>query len=367
MINDHNLDAIHPHFADWYSEVDLRSDEANLDARWKGVASVAKSADYDDVEALVRLSFGARMKPPRPAIERIRQEFRDCDETFETQGNDRELEILAGACLVAIMDDEESMAAAAALAITTAELAGARQAIVPMDLLTFAENAIDRLAGAVRQRPELTDENLFQPPKIDFDEAVQKINENQHWSYAGEAFKLAAGEVRTTVKVLAESQRQIVNSLSRFLRIQDEELQILWWIIGQRSWEYDCPFDDIPALAKPLVLANELARNTEFLPGPPSIVGLLSRAGLGKHESLTIPEAINAADPEWLAKIVREEDQSPVSCPIHFGIKRQLETGAGDAWVPGWAATTQIEPDHAVSPIQLGLFFYRERLLAECT
>ena len=76
-----------------------------------------------------------------------------------------------------------------------------------------------------------------------------------------------------------------------------------------------------------------------------------------------IPEAINASDPEWLAQVVGDEDPSPVSSPLHFAIKRQLETGAGDTWVPGWAAATGVSAEHAVSSLRLGLLFYRERLL----
>ena len=167
------------------------------------------------------------------------------------------------------------------------------------------------------------------------------------------------------MKAAAQRQASANRAVNQFVSIQDEELQMLWWLMGQRSWDYNCPFSAVPVPAQPLAFAKELADSTEFLPGPPSVKALLSRAGLEERKSVMIPAAINAVAPERLAQVVGEEDPSPVSSPIHFAIKRQLETGAGDTWVPGWAATTDVSADHAVSPLLLGVLFYRERLLRE--
>ena len=279
------------------------------------------------------------------------------------QGNDRELEVLASACLVALMDAGEDIGAVAALAVTTTALGGARKPNVPMDLCTLAESAIDCIAEANRQRPTLEDYSSLEPLKFDFQKAAAKVRDAQDGGGVAEAFTLAAGDVRTAMRAVAQRQEDVFQTVKQFFSIQDEELQMLWWLTGRRSWDYSCPFDAVLAAAQPLVFAKELADSTEFLPGPPSVEALLSRAGLEESKRLIIPEAINATDPEWLAEVVGEEDPSPVSSPLHFAIKRQLETGAGDAWVSGWAAATDVSAEHPVSPLRLGVLFYRERLL----
>ena len=71
---------------------------------------------------------------------------------------------------------------------------------------------------------------------------------------------------------------------------------MLWWLTSQRSSDYNCSFAEIPSDAQPLVLASELASNTEFLPGPPSVKGILSHAGLKDQEDVRIADAVNAAD-----------------------------------------------------------------------
>jgi hypothetical protein len=50
--------------------------------------------------------------------------------------------------------------------------------------------------------------------------------------------------------------------------------------------------------------------------------------------------------------------------PLHFGVKRQLETGSGDAWIAGWAAAVGVPESFSLSPLDLGVLFYRESLLA---
>ena len=346
-------------FSHWYDAVELRQDPSCWQARRDGVIAFVGDADRDDVEALVRLVFRTRQTAALVAVQKIRQTFKDADDTFDMQGNDRELEVLAGACLVALMDEGKKVGAAAALAVTTAALGNARTPDLPMDLCTLAESAIDRIADANRQRPTLDNDSASGSRKVNtrIKTAITKVRDTQNIENVAAAIDLVAR--------IAHAELQAVR---RIVSIQDEELQMLWWLIGQRSWEYDCPFSAVPVDAQPLAFAKELADSTESLPGPPSVKALLSRAGLKENQKVMIPAAINAAAPEWLAQIVKENEEegpSPVSSPLHFAINRQRETGAGDAWVAGWAATTGVSQTHAVSALQLGLQFYRERLLQE--
>ena len=363
MMDGTDLPPMHSNFARWYGAVDLRKDQSHRRARWDGVVGVARSAGRDDVEALIRLAFRTRQPAASAAVQTIRQAFKAADDAFDMQGNDRELQVLAGACLVVLMDYDKDIAGAAALAVTTAALGCDRRLDLPMDLLALAESAIDRIAEADRQRPALEDYSSLKPLKLDFKEAKRKVRGEQTWGALAGAFALAAKDVTAALAAAAERQVKAARAVSRFFRIQDEEMQMLWWLTGQRSWDYDCPFSDVPVLAQPLAFAKELADSTEFPPGPPSVMGLLSRAGLDELTSVKIPAVINAANQEWLEQVVGEEDPSAVSAPLHFAVKRRLETGAGDEWVPAWAAMTEASADQTVSPLRLGVQFYRERLL----
>jgi hypothetical protein len=149
---------MHQDFARWYEAVSVGDAAMRRNARWEGVVSLLTQAEREMVEALLRLAYGGRAAPAAQAVQTIRQAFKDADETFDMNGNDRELQVLAGAALAALMEDRESgEAPAAALAATTASLGGARKTNLPMNLAALGEAAILRHGEANRKRPALGD------------------------------------------------------------------------------------------------------------------------------------------------------------------------------------------------------------------
>jgi len=138
---------------------------------------------------------------------------------------------------------------------------------------------------------------------------------------------------------------------------------MLWWLLGERSWDLGRPFGRIPAKCRPLVLAKELADFTSHPPGPASVSALLSRGGVKDRPKLSIAEAINTASVDWLATVVDDVQVSAIVHPIHLGIARKLETRDDESWIAGWSATAGLDSSLKIPPLQLGRLFYRERLL----
>lgn len=358
------MQPMHKDFARWYSAVSLGDDVARRNARWEGICAVVSDAERPTVETLLRLAFGGRAAPAAKVVQTIRQAFKSADETFEMAGNDREMQVLAGAALAVLMEDTEgSEGAAAALSVTTASLGGARKPDLPMDLPALGEIAIGYWAEANRKRPTLKNFFSVEVPQVDFSKAAAKVRELQNWDGVAEAFNLAAKGASLSMRTLVQRHAEAVEAIDDFIRVQDEELQMLWWLISQRSENYDCAFDAVPAEAQPFVFARELADATEFLPGPSSVKALLSRAGLKERRKIAVTAAVNAPRTDWLERVIADADPSPLSTPLHAAIKRQLETGAGTAWVAGWAASSGVDEAHALPGLMLGELFYRERLL----
>jgi hypothetical protein len=349
---------MHKDFARWYAAVSVDDNQARRQARWAAVSTVVASADRKVVETLLRLAYRGRHAPPAAALLAFRQAFKGADDTFDMDGNDRELQILAAAGLAVLMDTNRDTGAWAALAATTAGLHGARKPDLPIDLAALGEAMIVRWGEQNRKRP-VVDAQIKTASALDFGQAAKKMQEVQSWDGAVQAFKV----IGDTAKSLADHHIAAARAFSRFFRVQDEELQMLWWLVGQRSFDYDCDFDRVPAEAQPLVFGSELADQTEFLPGPPSMAGILSRAGLKDRKMVPVTLAINSAKAEWLKGVIGEREVSPVATPLHEGIKRQLETGSGDDWIAGWAASTGVDRNCEMSALTLGNLFYRERLL----
>nr|VFJ73583.1 MAG: hypothetical protein BECKFW1821C_GA0114237_10535 [Candidatus Kentron sp. FW] len=381
---------MHQDFARWYSTVQMGDNKERREARWNGVRGIVEEAEWADIEALIRLAFATKQAPPSDAVQKFRQAFRNADETFEMRGNDRELQVLTGACLALLMEEGGDIGAQTALTVTTTGLAGARASDLPSDLSVLAEDAISQIAGMNRERPDLGGRVSRNKPsanvkevitKISVEAATEKLKASPNWQGMSQAISLIGNEANQAFLVMQQAislirdetnkafslmsrqHTETIQSLEGYLRIQDEELQMLWWLTGQRSWDYDCAFSAVPENTRPLVLAKELSDSTQFLPGPPSIKALLSRAGLQEQEDITIMAAVNAADSTWLREVIGSMEPSPVSTPLHFAIRRQLETGAGDAWIENWAAVTGVDAGFALPALTLGTLFYRERLL----
>lgn len=354
-----------PDFAKLYREVSLEEDRERLERRFKGVLTLTKSPSFDDVEAIIRTAFHTKQANSPDEIARIRKAFLEADEIFAMDGNDRELQVLCAQALSTLMERDDDISALAALAVTTTAMNGARSLEVPLDLPALAEQAIWRMSEHGRSRPILSERLKLSTPKIDFTAAKEKVQQN--WTSPGVQAGLDAvsESVRSALTSINKEVSGLFALFARLIALQDEELQMLWWAIGQRSSDADISFDNVAVEKRPLLFAKELADSTEFLPGPRSAKALLARAGLKEGgKKITIPQAVNACDADWLSSLAVSANASAVSLPIHFAVFRKLETGEETAWIPGWAAVAGVGADYSLPPLSLGFLFYRERLIA---
>lgn len=354
---------MHEDFPRWYATLSVGADTEQRAARWAGVDAIVTKADRAAVEALIRIAFASRQAPSAHSLTRIQEAYAAEDETFDPRRAGREMEVLAGACLAVLFERGGDLGAIAALRVATASFAGGRTPNLPMELTALAEGALERMAEANRKRPDLAHHVAKRPLNVDLKTASAKAQEGTGEAFAA-AFTLAANSIGTAMQTLVTRHAEAISAIDQFIKVQDEELQMLWWLTGGRSWELDCGFDDVAASAQPLVFATELADSTMLLPGPRSVKPLLVRAGLKERKKFTVGATVNAADAKWLAKLVEDADPSPVTEPMHFAVKRQVEAGGNPAWIAAWAAVVGVEAERSLSTLALGTQFYRERLLA---
>jgi hypothetical protein len=353
---------MHADFPRWYREVGLGEDRDRLQRRWNGLSSLIPTLDHPAIENVLRLLFHTAHGPAPEAVAKIRKAFKDADELFDTQGNDREVEILCGALLAVLLEKNEDTAAWTALAISTSALNGNRTSQLPMDLAATAENAVTRIAEVNRVRPKLQDARL-EAPKLDFAKAKEKLQAIDQASL-NNAFDAAADATNLALSGLVKKFNSAIEQTADFIALQDEELDMLWWVLGERSHGTKKAFASLSKKERPIVFGAELAQVTVYLPGPLSIEGLLIRAGLKGDQNLTIPESVNACDKAWLATLTNGAAFSPLSQPVHFAIQRRLETGDTASWVSGWAAICGVDANVSLPWLTLGNLFYRERLLS---
>src|SRR5262245_44910240 len=121
-------------FARWYRSLDFGSDPETYEKRRAGTYALAGQATPKEIEALVRVALKSRHSASSDELDRLRKPLRDADAHFPTQGNDRELQIIAAAVLSELLRRSNPTSHAAALALSTAFVAGMRRHDLPLDL-----------------------------------------------------------------------------------------------------------------------------------------------------------------------------------------------------------------------------------------
>lgn len=350
-----------PWFYTWTKEFQLGESSETIIQRWRATCSFADNAEGADVEALVRLAIGSRHVPAPDWIDTLEETFREDYPAFTASTNARELQVLAACCLLRISQNPNNESAnIAALASVTGSVAGLRKLSLPCDFPHATNEALRSLYLSAARRPKLVAGVQYKPL---FEAAVQKAKGQHDFPTLIEALVLAGAAATSAVNQNQSKTQSVIEALAHRLDQQDEELQMLWWLIGERSESLNCVFGDIADAARPLVLANELAGHTLLPPGPPTVRALLSRAKLPGRGKVALVDAVAAAPLDWLKAHVAPRAASPVTQPLHLAIERQLETGAGKSWVEGWAAATDLPQDAALPHLTLAELFYRERLL----
>lgn len=350
---------MHADFPKLYSEIS--TDGAQRDLRWTAIEALIKSWTPAQGEMLARLVFGTKSPPGghqedhlAGALVAFHQAFSDADPSIE-QGA-RQDQVLAAGVVLRYLDFHSLVA----LALTTTACGGARKLALPVDLVTLAENTLSRLGASRRIRPDLSKIKIPDPEfafEPDFAGVVH--NSPSTFNTVFEQFTETVGEALIDlVSKFNESTKLLVEAGKK----ADEELDLLSWALGQRSLLSNQSFADLLPSEKPLVLARDLASLTTIYPGPNSIPGLLSRAGLKATGKIKIADAVNAVSDDWTSAALKGRKPSPVTSPVHFALLRRQETGAGEGWFAGWSAITGIDGGFTMSPIALAEQFYREIL-----
>jgi hypothetical protein len=305
----------------------------------------------------------SKWRPNAEGLATLRGHFKAADDLFEMSGNDRELEILCGTALAMVLGDTTDVASQAALMTSVSFFAGARKANFPFDFAMAAEGTIAKISEDRRKRPALV--RLGHVARMEVDaESIEKLKLGVTPEHVVGAINSVANQSGALTRDITAKANAAIQAIECFLAIQDEELQMLWWLFGGRSTTLDRPFADVPANAQPIVLASELADATQFIPGPISVKPILSRAGLKERKTpgVGIAAAVNACDSNFLQELVNDLEPAPFIRPLHFAIHRKLEVGDDASWAANWSAVTGIDAEFTLPGIDLGNLFYRERL-----
>ncbi|HMT41618.1 MAG TPA: GTPase-associated system all-helical protein GASH [Sphingorhabdus sp.] len=348
-------------FARWYAEL-FMDEGATRAARWKGVVETAAIADHRTVEVLIRLAFASIAPPSGTKTEALEDKYKAVlaamsggSTSMDPSSAKRELQFLSAAALVHLFSSLPD----AAIAVITSSFAGLRSPELPMDLAAMASTALTALRKKAHTRPDAKDLEIA-VPKLNFEvsEETEEPADEDQWKQEIERLSDSVG---AALERIVEAQNKVAKRLSRQLTFGDEELQMLWWLMGEYSSVAGKPFSKVDPMFRPLAFGKELGELAEISPGPASVAAMLARAGVGDKPT-TIQDAINAPDIGWAQAVSSAKAVSPVTTPLHFALEKRAEVNSADAWQVSWAAMTGLPADTKLPAVRLAELFYLEHL-----
>ncbi|WDJ88095.1 hypothetical protein JH302_12255 [Xanthomonas campestris] len=348
-------------FANWYAEL-FMDDSIRRDARWRGVIELVGKADHVTTEVLTRLAF----RTVAPASGRKGENLADAyaavvstisggDASFDAVRDARELQVLAAATLAQLVHTMSD----AALMVTTAAVGGLRKPNLPMDLVGMAEAGLVALSARKHIRQSV-DEILLSAPKVAF--AIDTDNlATMQYEHVKVHFEKLHAATSVALERVVSGQNRVVKELNRRVELGEEELQMLWWLIGGHSRSADKAFSKVPDVTRPLILARELGELTCVSPGPGSIRAMLARAGVGKNK-VRLADVVNGVDAGWAKSVSTSDIVSPATTPIHFALEQRSEMSSTEVWQAGWSNLTGLDADAQLASAKLAELFYREHV-----
>ena len=344
-------------FSSWYASMSFQQDAAFTEKRWTAIKGHVEAVTKSDLGLLAKLAFRLKPQMGSPEVGALRQALAG---DGASPGDDELIMLAASALAAAMNSDADSIAALAATVVSSTSCSGLRELKQPMDLVGMADNVLRQLSETARRRPSLEQAKLVAPTVDKNDETLlQAVNTGVLLNVA----QTLATATNKAVSAMARRQREFEAAVQKYVNIQDEELDILWWLEGGHSFDLSLDFSKVTAEHLPLAIARELGNLTKVLPGPPALSSLLSRTGLRDAPRHSIPDAVQGMPQEWLNKAVDGLPNDGISAPltpILFAMQRRHEVDGKDDWIAAWGTTTGLPREAMLSPIQFAAAAYRE-------
>ena len=355
----------HPEFATWYSTVDLGDSVSRIEARGAATTKLLRRFTYQKALPLVDVMLADRAGLDGAGAAGIRSACREADPTFPVSGNDAEIALLAEIALAIAIDKdkEDALAGKVAEVIYSALADGSRDFSSVTAILDRSKDAIQRQGRLLRRRPRLPRKPKSYLPPLDFQRHVRDLNNLSDPEQAKLLMKRLATGVGNGMRLVANRAREEREALEHHIRLQDEELDLLWWAINGQSVTAHALFSEMKAGSRAFVAALEAANRTHIRPGPCSIRGLLEKAGIASNEEISLADAFGALDAETL-EVLHVADAT-LRTPIHMGLKMKRESGDADTWLGHWSSRTGINFASGRSELSIAQLIYQERLVLD--
>ena len=352
----------HDDFVTWYTAVDLGDTPKRIRTRASGTNNLVKNLNYELCLDLVDLVLDVPRALESAGIAEARGIFKNADNAFPTRGNDLEMKTLGEIALAILLASEtpNSLAGRAATLICAAMAGGAREVASVTDIYSRACDAVQFQGRALRHRGSLPAAGKNYYPTLVVQGVLDGLDNLADPGQAKTAVERMVAKFNGALLQVSKKAREEREMLSQYMRVQDEELELLWWASNGHSHTHNMLFKDLAPPVRSLVAGVEAAARTQVVPGPSSILGLMERVGVGVDSQYSITEIVDGADSTWCQSIGKKD--ATERTPLHLAIEMKLQSPEPDTWCRHWSGITKIDSQAKRRGVEVAELFYLERL-----
>ena len=247
-----------------------------------------------------------------------------------------------------------------AFAILICSYSGGRTA-VDGDLVLAAHAAVTEAAR--ERRVVLAEKTTVAPPGKDLTPELDAIQPAFNQGTTRAAFDAVIADMRNGIAKTALSATEAHQSLRTDVIRLAEEVDMLWWHIGDWSETLGRPRTGVPQQALGIASGVELGDFVRQVPGPYGAYGILRRSlGATSDAKINLKDAVSSLG-EDVTKFAAELPQSAMPVfPVHAAMRLAAERGR-DGWDTAFGQVAGDVKDFTLSHFELAVQAFRERVL----
>jgi hypothetical protein len=352
---------MHKLFSDWLEDAGLDVKSLPLQEWWLGLEEYC--ADLHRRSLLELLGFATKGDAVEALVPTgLREALKAKDGTFKMRDNTFLVIQLARVAVRILFDNsntDHDLGQAAALGMIVGSF-GQDVTEIHKEHIQAAGKYLSGRAQERRVRPQM--KRVDAPTAAEFSKTVQNVS----------SFELLQAPLISIATTLSNVSANL-SAVSSHLTIQDEELNVLWWLFGETSRDFQKPFRSFGRGPAAIIAASELADLLAFPPAPVSSESFLRQTLRSKDDTdppptTTLLDALKGIDKDWkqarATAVLNSLEDFNSLCPLHLILMKTCEAKQEDDWPALIRASCGVRSDLALDSILFALQVLQERMFS---
>lgn len=312
----------------WYRKINREPAEGCFEKRWQSIQKFKKNCRPKDLLNLAKFFFERSVS--KEFENNFAKYFCDADSNFSLTYH-KELKFWAGAVLLDLATNKQYYDSLAEFLTLVFEY---RQngVCVSDEILNAIKYKYQKDACAIREN----DDNISSIIKLtSIPAASTHMKQNKFDEVAPDKTASALDEIQKVIQDIYQK----INVFETRQSVLYEDSQLLWWTMSGCSNDLETPYKKIDKVSGCLVIGKEAAHIVTNLPGPISILNILScviNNCKGSSDKTSLGNIVMFLDKKWTQRFT-EKYKSHDFCddmPLCAAIIRSNNTNTQQEWFP---------------------------------